>query len=197
MSDEGAKKGGTPQKRRPRKLSDAQCDAIRFAHRGLSDAMVAKLYGVSRPMIGYIRTGKKRLARPGDTPRGKMYVPLPPDLLERVDLDVWFIRRGKQLLRGYLRAVERHAETGRFTPPDDKTLEVNDGLDSPKEARFGGSDPAALERAILARARKRTERAIAERQGGSTPPRQKTHKPDAGTGTGGLPAPGLLYDHKG
>ena len=110
----------------------------------------------------------------------------PPDVMEQVDLDRWFVHRGVALFRAYGKAVTRWEKTRKFEPPDPKELEVEDGLEFPKEAKFYG--PGGLEKAIAQRVAKRTAREIAE-----APGRPAKDQPRKSPGQGGLPAPEMLY----
>ena len=171
--------------RKPR-LTDAQVDAICFAYRGLTDQDVATIYGVSKMYVWYLRNGRRRVQ---GRKKAVTYKPLPVEVLEAIDLDRWFVHRARALLRGYVRAREEFEASQRFNPPDEKSLEVDDGLDAAPEERLYGI--GGLERAILGRAKKRTQRQIAEAAG-----RQKPDQHRAKPSQGELPAPSLLYDSK-
>jgi hypothetical protein len=169
-----------------KKLSDAQVDAIRTEYSGLSHAEVADLFGVSAVLIRHIRSGLKRKKRYGEKREKVRYEPLPVALLDRLDLDVWFVRRAAALLRGYAKATEKLKVTGKFEEPSDEELKVNDGLD----AGFVGTAERQAER-ILARARKIAAKAAADR-----PAAKPKDQADKGSGPRGLPAPELLYDSR-
>lgn len=177
-----------PKSKRGRKarLTDAQVDAICFAYRGLTDQDVATIYGVTKMYVWYLRNGRRRVQ--GRQKRIK-YQPLPVEVLEAIDLDRWFVSRARALLRGYTKAREEYEATQRFRPPNEKDLEVDDGLDRAEEAHFYG--PGGLEKAILRRVKKRTEREIAA-AGGRQRPDQRRPQPRQGE----LSPPGLLYDSK-
>lgn len=169
-----------------RKLSDAQVDAIRTEYSGMSHVEVAELFGVSAVLIRHIRSGLKRKKRYGEKRQHVEYAPLPVELLDRLDLDVWFVRRAKALLRGYAKATDKLKATGRLEEPSDEELKVHDGLD----AGYNGTAQQTAER-ILARARKIAAAAAANR-----PAQKPADQADKRPREGGLPAPELLFDSR-
>ena len=171
----------------PRKLSDAQVDAIRYHYAGVSHAEVARIFGVSQWLVGRIRRGEKHKGRVRDS-RGHVTYQAPPlELIERMDLDVWFIRRAKALLRGYANATEKWAKEGRFEEPRTEEWQVADefGRDgSPTDSRSAAERLAKRAAAFLAEQAPRDRQRPAKDQGG---PVQRAGKPDV---------PNLLYDPK-
>ena len=202
----------------PKKLSDAQVEAIRFGYPRLGNTEIGRLFGITRQMVYYIRAGKRRLLKASPFNRGSgtefvRYQPVTPELLERYDLDAWFARRAAALLNGYTKAVLLHGEKGVFEAPDPKGMEVEDGLSYPRERytaegkRGGRRTDEDVIASLVARARRRGSSIALAFPGGAagTRPsdkagpaaaRQKAHGPDAGGGAGRVSPPGLLYDHK-
>ena len=172
----------------PRKLSEAQVDAIRYFHAGASSGELARLFGVSPSLIVKIRAGKKHKRRLKDGNRRVVYIPPPPELVERMDLDVWFARRGAALLRGYAAAVEKWKKEGRFEEPRTEEWQVDDEFNT---CGFATDTRGAAER-IVARARKfLAENPVAKPAG-----RSKADKGGPQQRGGDVPAPELLYDPK-
>jgi hypothetical protein len=169
-----------------RKLSDAQVDTIRTQYSGMSHVEVAELFGVSPTLVRHIRSGLKRKKRYGEKRERVRYEPLPVALLDRLDLDVWFVRRAAALLRGYAKATDKLKATGRMEEPSDEELKVNDGLD----AGYVASPERQAER-ILARARKIAAAAAVNR-----PAQKPKDQADKGASERALPAPDLLFDSR-
>ena len=152
----------------------------------MSHVEVAELFGVSPTLVRHIRSGLKRKKRYGEKRERVRYEPLPVELLDRLDLDVWFVRRATALLRGYAKATDKLKATGRMEEPSDEELKVNDGLD----AGYVASPERQAER-ILARARKIAAAAAVNR-----PAEKPKNQADKGTSQRGLPAPDLLFDSR-
>ena len=110
----------------PKKLSDAQVDAIRYRFPGVKHTEVARMFGVDPSLVRRIRAGKARVRRFKDAKLVVKYQAPPIELVERQDLDVWFARRGAALLRGYATAVEKWQKEGRFEEPKPEEWQVDD-----------------------------------------------------------------------
>lgn len=172
----------------PRKLSDAQVEAIRYHYAGMKHTEVGRLFGVSGWTVSKIRRGLKHKRRVQDSRGVVIYQAPPPELVERADLDIWFVRRGRALLRGYATALERLEKEGRFEEPRPEEWQVDDeyGRDGfPTSPRFAAERLAERARKFLQEAGPRPRQRPEQDQGG---PVVSAGEPDV---------PNLLYDPKG
>jgi len=170
----------------PRKLSDAAVEAIRYYHPGLKNTEVARLFGVHESLVRRIRQGKKHVRRVRDSAERVTYQAPPPELVEREDLDVWFVRRGKALLRGYAKAVETWEREGRFEEPRPEEWQVDD--------EFGGDAPSSAGQRAK-RIAERAQRYLAE-PSAKAPKRPAENQGGANVGKGKPDVPDLLFDSK-
>jgi len=172
----------------PKKLSDAQVEAIRYYHSGMSNVALGRLFGVDESLVRRIRSGKKHVRRVRDKAASVIYQAPPPELVERVDLDVWFIRRSKALLRGYANAVEKWEKEGRFEEPKPEEWRVADEY---------GND--AFPTDTRGRAEQIAKRAARHLQEQGPRPRKERPKDQGGpvVGAGKPDVQNLLYDPKG
>lgn len=182
----GVKTGSGPRNVIPRKLSDAQVEAIRYHYAGVSHAEVGRLFGVTGWLVGRIRRGEKHKRRVKDSAGQVAYHAPPVELIERMDLDVWFIRRAKALLRGYAAATEKWEKEGRFEEPRPEEWQAGD--------EFGGdASSSTVRRAARIAA---SARRYLEEQAGKAPPRPRKNQGDPNVRAGKPDVPGLLFDPK-
>lgn len=182
----GVKDTGGPRNRIPKKLSDAQVDAIRYHYPGVPHTEVGKLFGVTGWLVGKIRRGQKRIGRATDSKDRVIYQPPPVEMIDRIDLDVWFVRRGRALLRGYTRAVEKWEKEGRFEEPRAEEWRVTD--------EYGADGIAFDARTSAERIVQRAAKLVQSK--GPRPAKRPQDQADKGSGKGGLPASDLLFDPK-
>ena len=183
----GVKSGAGPRNIIPRKLSDAQVEAIRYHYAGMKHTEVGRLFGVSGWTVSKIRRGLKHKRRVKDSRGVVIYQAPPVELIERADLDVWFIRRGKALLRGYAAALEKLEREGRFEEPRAEEWQVDDefGRDGfPTSPRFAAERLVERAKKFLQDAGPRPRKGPKQDQGG---PKQRAGEPDLQN---------LLYDPK-
>lgn len=183
-------KGQAPEFRGriPKKLSEAQVAAIRYHYAGVGHNALARMFGVSETLVRRIRKQERWVRRASDRGERIAYQPPPVEVIERQDLDVWFIRRGAALLRGYATALEKLKKEGRFEEPKPEEWQVDDEF-----GRDGfATDTRTRAKRLAERARKylqeqgsKSGQQPGQDQGGQ---KQRAGKPDVSD---------LLYDPKG
>ena len=163
-------------------------EAIRCHYAGMKHTEVGRLFGVSGWLVSKIRRGLKHKGRARDTLSRVTYQAPPPELVERVDLDVWFIRRSKALLRGYVDAVEKWEKEGRFEEPKPDQWQVDD--------EFGRDGTPTDTRGYAERLARSAARYL---QDAGPRPRKERPKDQGGpvVGAGKPDVQDLLYDPKG
>lgn len=171
----------------PKKLSAAQVDAIRYHYPGVKHTALARMFGVDESLVRRIRSNKKWVRRASDRGAKIAYQPPPVELIERQDLDAWFVRRGAALLRGYATALDKLKKEGRFEEPKPEEWQVDDefGRDGfATDTRTAAERLAERARKFLQDAGPRPRKGPKQDQGG---PKQRAGEPDLQN---------LLYDPK-
>lgn len=171
----------------PKKLSEAQVDAIRYQYPGVGHTALARMFGVSETLVRRIRKQERWVRRASDRGERIVYQPPPVEVIERQDLDTWFVRRGAALLRGYATALEKLKKEGRFEEPRPEEWQVDDefGRDGfATDARTAAERIAERARKYLQEQGPKPRKRPAEDQGG---PKQRPREPDVQN---------LLYDPK-